>query len=78
MAAPARPGLLIPNSSLMSPALCQRLSGSLCRAREITCSSAGEIVTATEETGGGSFSRIAEATLIWDLPSNARLPVTIP
>ena len=28
-------------------------------------------------TVAGSFSRMAEATLIWLLPSNARLPVTI-
>src|SRR5579859_1013256 len=74
----AAPELAIHSSSApMSLALCQRLAKSLTRAREITCSSAGDICWRTVEIGSGSFSRIAEARLICDLPSIARLPVNI-
>jgi len=60
-----------------SDAVCHRCSNSFARHRRITWSSAGGVIGLMELIGAGSFSRIADATLNWLLPSNAFLPVNI-
>ena len=52
-------------------------AGSLARQPATTSSSIGGARTCVALIGSGSFSRIAVKTLSWDLPSNARRPVTI-
>src|SRR5208283_3875001 len=64
-------------SSLMSLAVWKRSSGFFWRQTETTCSKAGGVSGLLELTGSGSFSRMEEATEIWLLPWNGRLPVTI-
>src|ERR1043166_9343338 len=65
------------SSLARSLALCHRSSGLLARHFLIEYSKAGGASGFTVLIGAGSFSRIAEATLSWLFPSNARRPVYI-
>src|ERR1700739_1823949 len=65
------------NSSHISLAACQRLSGSFARHFFTRRSSAGGVIGASVLMGGGSVSRILTIRLAWLLPSNAFLPVAI-
>src|SRR6267143_5324088 len=63
------------SSLARSLALCQRSSGGFARHFLIVWSSAGGVIGFTALIGAGSFSRMAETTLSWLFPSNARCPV---
>src|SRR5215470_306380 len=60
------------SSSARSRADCHRSSGSFARHRRTTWSRLRGVRGLMELMGVGSFSRMAEATLSWLLPSNAR------
>src|SRR5260370_938125 len=60
-----------------SLALCHRSSGTLAKHFFTAKFSAGGVKGLLELIGSGSFSKIADATLSWLLPSNARRPVSI-
>src|ERR1700686_573680 len=60
-----------------SRAVCQRSSGFFARLRRMARSRLTGVNGLIELSGGGSLSRIAEATLNGVLPSKARLPVSI-